>query len=198
MVRKSQKSQQVKNVMVSDENETIVELTSPSTSVNDSNEVSDTLNEDNPVTIYVNKLNKYVENISKMNHELKQLVHIGKTLEKDFNQIVKLLAKKNKNKNENRTLTGFAMPSYLTDEMYEFLNIEKGKKVHRIDVTRSINKYIEENGFRRETDKRFFVPNDILHNLFRSTEKDEVSYFNLQAYIKHHFVKEYTPQPSNI
>jgi len=155
-------------------------------------------NNDNPVTIYVNKLNKYVETIAKMNSELKQLVTVGKTLEKDFNQIVKLLAKKNKNKsNENRALTGFAMPTYLTDEMYDFLNehtemkIENGQKVHRIAVTRTLNKYIKDNGLRQEKDKRYFTPNSTLHRIFRSTENDEVSYFNLQKYIKHHFLKEY-------
>jgi hypothetical protein len=157
-------------------------------------------NNDNPVTIYVNKLNKYVETIAKMNSELKQLVSVGKTLEKDFNQIVKLLAKKNKNKsNENRALTGFAMPTYLTDEMYDFLNentelkLEKGQKVHRIAVTRMLNKYIKDKGLRKEDDKRYFVPNTTLHRIFRSTENDEVSYFNLQKYIKHHFIKEYKP-----
>ena len=157
-------------------------------------------NSDNPVTIYVNKLNKYVETIAKMNSELKQLVSVGKTLEKDFNQIVKLLAKKNKNKsNENRALTGFAMPTYLTDEMYDFLNkntelkVEKGQKVYRIAVTRMLNKYIKDEGLRKEDDKRYFVPNTTLHRIFRSTENDEVSYFNLQKYIKHHFIKEYKP-----
>ena len=155
-------------------------------------------NNDNPVTVYVNKLNKYVETIAKMNSELKQLVTVGKTLEKDFNQIVKLLAKKNKSKsNENRALTGFAMPTYLTDEMYDFLNehtemkIEKGQKVYRIAVTRTLNKYIKDNGLRQEKDKRYFTPNSTLHHIFRSTENDEVSYFNLQKYIKHHFLKEY-------
>ena len=155
-------------------------------------------NNDNPVTIYVDKLNKYVENIAKMNSELKHLVSVGKTLEKDFNHIVKLLAKKNKNKsNENRALTGFAMPIYLTDEMHDFLKentemkLEKGQKVHRIAVTRMLNKYIKDQGLRKEEDKRFIDPNITLHRLFRSTEKDEVSYFNLQKYIKHHFIKEY-------
>lgn len=155
-------------------------------------------NTDNPVTIYVSKLNKYVETIAKMNSELKQLVVVGKTLEKDFNHIVKVLAKKNKTKsNENRALTGFAMPTYLTDEMYDFLNehtelkLEKGEKVLRIVVTRMLNRYIKDQGLRQETDKRYFVPNEILHRIFKSTETDEVSYFNLQKYIKHHFIKEY-------
>lgn len=157
-----------------------------------------TENNDNPVTIYVSKLNKYVETIAKMNSELKQLVIVGKTLEKDFNHIVKVLAKKNKTKsNENRALTGFAMPTYLTDEMYDFLNehtelkLEKGEKVLRIIVTRMLNKYIKDYGLRQEKDKRYFTPNSTLHRIFKSTETDEVSYFNLQKYIKHHFIKEY-------
>jgi hypothetical protein len=176
----------------------IKNVTSDNTKVTTPKNEQLTENTDNPVTIYVSKLNKYVETIAKMNSELKQLVVVGKTLEKDFNHIVKLLAKKNKTKsNENRTLTGFAMPTYLTDEMYNFLNehtelkLEKGEKVLRIVVTRMLNKYIKDHGLRQKTDQRYFVPNEILHRIFKSTETDEVSYFNLQKYIKHHFIKEY-------
>lgn len=146
----------------------------------------------NPVSIYVNKLNNYVERITTMNKELKELVNVGKSLEKDFNNIVKIMTKKNKNKSngERRHPSGFAVASVLSEEMYEFLNIKKGEKVPRKDVTRMMNDYITKNELRNPDDKRIIVPNEALRKIFNSNETDTITYFNLQSYIKHHFIKE--------
>lgn len=145
----------------------------------------------NPVSVYVSKLNNYVERITTMNKELKELVNVGKSLEKDFNNIVKVMSKKSKNKsNEKRHPSGFAVPYKLSDELYLFLNIKNGEKVPRNDVTRMINEYITSNSLRDEKDKRIIKPNVALHKIFNSTNKDSITYFNLQSYIKHHFIKE--------
>lgn len=143
----------------------------------------------NPVSVYVNKLNNYVDRISAMNKELKEMVSIGKTLEKDFNNIVKVLSKKNK-KTSDRPKSGFAMPSLLSNELYEFMKIPHGELVHRTDVTRRLNEYIKSNELRREDNKRFIIPDATLQKILRSKNDDEVTYFNLQHYLKHHYVKE--------
>ena len=147
--------------------------------------------ENNPVSVYVSKLNNYVDRISSMNKELKELVNVGKSLEKDFNNIVKVMSKKNKKtSSEKRHPSGFAVPYKLSDELYVFLSIDKGEKVPRNDVTRMINEYIKENGLRDTKDKRIIMPNTELHQIFNSTPSDSITYFNLQSYIKHHFIKE--------
>jgi len=144
----------------------------------------------NPVSVYVGKLNNYVERITTMNKELKELVNVGKSLEKDFNNIVRIMSKKNKNKsNEKRHPSGFAVPYKLSDELYTFLNINKGEKVPRNDVTRMINEYITKNELRDTKDKRIIKPNNELHKIFNSSNNDSITYFNLQSYIKHHFIK---------
>lgn len=145
----------------------------------------------NPVSVYVSKLNNYVDRITTMNKELKELVNVGKSLEKDFNNIVKVMSKKNKNKsNEKRHPSGFAVPYKLSEELYSFLNINNGEKVPRNDVTRMINEYITKNNLRDEKDKRIIKPNNELHKIFNSSNDDSITYFNLQSYIKHHFIKE--------
>ena len=145
----------------------------------------------NPVSVYVSKLNNYVDRITTMNKELKELVNVGKSLEKDFNNIVRIMSKKNKNKsNEKRHPSGFAVPYKLSEELYTFLNINKGEKVPRNDVTRMINEYITKNELRDTKDKRIIKPNKELHKIFNSSNNDSITYFNLQSYIKHHFIKE--------
>lgn len=148
--------------------------------------------DNNPANVYQSKLNAYFERVSAVNKELKELVSQGRTLEKEFQQIMKAMSKKSKyvKSNDDRPLSGFAMPSLLSDELYEFLQLEKGIKVPRKDVTRKINDYIKTNGLRDENDKRKIKPNSELHKIFRSSDKDNITYFNLQTYMKHHFIKD--------
>jgi chromatin remodeling complex protein RSC6 len=186
-----QKNNGKKENVNSDEKPKVVsEVVSEETKTVPKEETDETNESQNPVSVYISKLNNYVDRINNMNKELKELVNVGKTLEKDFGVIVKVLSKKNKFKsNENRPLSGFAMPSLLSDELYEFLNIEKGTKVPRKDVTRKINEYIKENNLRDESDKRNIRPNKELHKIFNSDDTSKITYFNLQSYLKHHFVK---------
>ena len=123
---------------------------------------------------------------------------MGKTLEKEFSSVIKAMSKqKNKNKNgENRSLSGFAIPSLLTPELYKFLHehsnpqIEEGQLVPRKDVTKMLNRYIIENKLRNDKDKRQIIPDENLKRIFNCTDSDQVTYFNLQTYLKHHFIKQ--------
>jgi chromatin remodeling complex protein RSC6 len=178
--------------------ETVVETPVVETPVKETveevqNEKQEEKQEENPVTNYVNKFSSFVEKLGQINKELKELGVQGKTLEKEFNNIVKILSKnrgKATRSTESRPLSGFAMPTYLSDELYEFLGIEKGTKVPRKEVTKMINQYILKNSLRDENDKRNILPNDELHTIFKSDSTHKISYFNLQSYMKHHFIRE--------
>lgn len=186
VVQKTSKNKTVVEEHVSEENTT---EGSDTASCGGDKKKEDDIN--NPVSVYVSKLNNYVDRITTMNKELKELVNVGKSLEKDFNNIVKMMSKKNKNKsNEKRHPSGFAVPYKLSEELYSFLNINNGEKVPRNDVTRMINEYITKNSLRDEKDKRIIIPNKELHKIFNSSNEDSITYFNLQSYIKHHFIKE--------
>lgn len=149
---------------------------------------------------FTSKLSLFTAKVASINKDVKELQSIGKTLEKDFNNVVKVISKqKNKSKNnENKTASGFAMPTLLSQEMYEFLGIKEGTLVLRTDVTKRLNAYIKKNELRREDDKRNILPDAALMKLLRCTEKDEVSYFTLQRFIKHHFIKGTIPKQEPI
>ena len=142
---------------------------------------------------FLELLNNYTERVTTVTKELKELTSIGKSLEKEFNYVVKQISKQKKNRrSENRPLSGFAMPSLLTDELYTFLKIEHGTLVPRKDVTRMINEYITSNNLRDEADKRRIMPNEELKQIFKCDGSEQITYFNLQTYMKHHFIKSTT------
>lgn len=141
--------------------------------------------------VFYTKLSNFISKIASINKEVKELQTMGKTLEKDFNNVIKVLSKqKNKNKNsELKRASGFAMPSLLSTELYQFLGITEGELVPRTDVTKLLNNYIVENGLRNEEDKRQILPDEKLKKILNCTDDDDVHYFNLQQFLKHHFIK---------
>jgi upstream activation factor subunit UAF30 len=144
--------------------------------------------------VFYTKLSSFISKIASINKEVKELQVMGKTLEKDFNNVIKVMSKqKNKNKNsESKRASGFAMPSLLSTELYQFLGIKEGELVPRTDVTKMLNNYIVKNGLRNEKDKRKILPDEKLKKILNCTDDDDVHYFNLQQFLKHHFIKRDT------
>lgn len=156
------------------------------TEVNDNNE-----NKNESAQIYQTKLIELMEKINEGVKAQKELLNLTKNLEKDFNKIAKTMNKlqKQKARKSSRPLSGFAIPSKLSDELYEFLKIQPETLIARKDVTKMINEYIKENDCRDQKDRRKIIPNEKLKVLFNCEDNAEITYFNLQSYMKHHYVK---------
>jgi chromatin remodeling complex protein RSC6 len=85
-----------------------------------------------------------------------------------------------------RSPSGFAKPTRLSEELCSFLGVPAGTEMARTDVTRMLNNYIKQHGLQDPTDKRSIKPNEDLQKIL---EPGDVTYFNLQAKIKRHFIK---------
>ena len=88
-----------------------------------------------------------------------------------------------------RIPSGFVKPTLISDELAMFLGEPVGIEMARTDVSRAINRYIIENGLQDTENGRKINPDEKLTNLLRLKEEDELTYFNLQKYMKHHFIK---------
>jgi chromatin remodeling complex protein RSC6 len=99
-------------------------------------------------------------------------------------------SQKRKSSSNPRKVSGFRKPTLISDELASFLEKPAGTIMARTDVTRFINKYIVTNNLKNPENGRFIFPDEKLAVLLNHT-KDSVplSYFNLQKFIKHHFIK---------
>jgi chromatin remodeling complex protein RSC6 len=77
----------------------------------------------------------------------------------------------------------------LTDELAAFLGLKSGEKRSQTEVTKFISAYVKTHSCFDPTFKRRILPNAALAKLLRVADKDEVTYLNLQTYLKVHFVK---------
>lgn len=115
-----------------------------------------------------------------------------KTLEKSVNKEVKIAQKassKKRRNNGNRKPSGFVKPTPISNELAEFLGKTIGTEMARTDVSKEINAYITANGLQDKKNGRQINADEKLSKLLRLTTEDVLTYFNLQRYMKHHFIK---------
>lgn len=113
-----------------------------------------------------------------------------KVVKKDYERLKKTADKvERKRANARSTPNGFAKPTKISDDLCVFLGVPKGTEKSRTEVTREINKYVKSKNLSDPKNKRIIRPDATLKKLLNSKDSDEVTYFNLQKFLKHHFVK---------
>ena len=131
--------------------------------------------------------------------KLQQLVGLFSTVKNDFKTLEKTVAREMKNaqkasskrkrSNVARKPSGFIKPTRISDELADFLGKSVGTEMARTSVSKEINQYIREHSLQDPKNGRKIYPDDKLSKLLKISKEDELTYFNLQRYMKHHFIK---------
>ena len=138
------------------------------------------------------KLNEFSAKLQQISSIFSSMKGDFKTLEKVVSRELKSAAKassKRAKRAGNRAPSGFVKPTRISDELAQFLGKEVGTEMARTSVSKEINAYIRANNLQRPDNGRFIVPDAKLTTLLKIGKDDELSYFNLQRYMKPHFIK---------
>ena len=114
-------------------------------------------------------------------------------LEKAIGKVLKANSKattKKQKRSGNRQPSGFIRPTLISDELATFLGKEVGTELARTAVTNLINSYIKTNNLKDSSNGRQINADEKLSQLLKLTKDDVLTYFNLQRYMKHHFIKK--------
>lgn len=123
---------------------------------------------------------------AKIKGELKGL---RKTVEREQKAAAKN-SKSARKHNPNRKPSGFAKPTRISDELAQFLGKTVGTEMARTDVSKEISNYIKTHNLNDAANKRIIHPDAKLSTLLKYKKGDkQLTYFNLQTFLKHHFVK---------
>ncbi len=143
------------------------------------------------MNVFQSNLQGVINSLNQIKAEFKSL---EKRVQKEARVTQKAMAKRRK-KNTTRAPSGFVKPTRISDELANFLGKELGSEMARTSVTKEINTYIKANNLKDPQNGRIIHPDAKLSALLKVTAKDEVTYFNLQKYMSHHFHKASQPLP---
>jgi chromatin remodeling complex protein RSC6 len=90
----------------------------------------------------------------------------------------------------DRRPSGFIQPRKISNELAKFLGKPVGTEMARTDVSRLINSYIRVNNLQDPQNGRKINPDSKLRSILTIGENDELTYFNLQKYMRHHFIRD--------
>lgn len=88
-----------------------------------------------------------------------------------------------------RANNAFLKQKPLTEELCKFMGVAAGSKRSQTEVTKFISDYVKSHSCFDPSFKRRILPNAALAKLLRVDDKTEVTYLNLQRFLKVHFVK---------
>ena len=127
---------------------------------------------------------------------LKDLLKLVKKEQKLSKKTTKK-TKKNKKSTDGApvTLNGLTRPMSIKKELCEFINKPVDTKLSRTGTAKEVAKYIKKHKLNNEDNKMYWTPDEKLRSILsplneKDKEKGGYSYFNLQRYINHLFIKE--------
>ena len=115
-----------------------------------------------------------------------------KALEKRVARDRKVMNKKMKGRakrvvDPNKPPSGFAKPGPVSEELAKFLGLKNGELIARTEVTKKITEYCKQHNLQKAEDKRTINVDSALKKLLRIKKGEELTFFNLQKYMKVHY-----------
>lgn len=131
--------------------------------------------------------------------KIQQLNVLANSIKTDLRQLEKRCSKeikaaqkssnKRRRKSTNRAPSGFVKPTRISDELAGFLGVPVGTELARTAVTTEIDKYVKLNSLQDKENGRKIIADAKLLSLLKISPTVELTYFNLQKYMRPHFQK---------
>ena len=154
---------------------------------------------DAPVTQVVEESNTEIL-FNKLINQFQDIQMVMKTLHSNLKVLQKevLRERKESKKKESKIKkksdkkknpSGIVKPIAVSTQLADFLGLSKDELIARTDVTSRIIAYIKEHNLQNPVDKRTIIPDTKLSELLKPEDKI-VTFFNLQTFLKVHFIPE--------
>lgn len=135
----------------------------------------------------ITELLKTVQARSALDNTIKASI---KSIEKKVARMTKLMEKcSKKRKTGLAKVSGFEKPTAISDELAKFVGEPVGTFIARTAISKKIHEYVKANNLQDPKNRRIINPDVKLKKLLKTGPGEELSYFNLQKFLKVHFKK---------
>jgi len=166
-----------------------------------------TMSDTPPVPTTDEKYKTLIETVDSLAKQLKAVATTIRSLrrentglQKELEKAVKKSSKKKKERDPNAKPSGFARPTQISRELAEFLGTDPDEFMARTEVTKKITAFVKLHNLQKEDNRRNIdltrgEEGAKLKNLLSPVldpatgDPIELTFFNLQRYLKHHFPK---------
>jgi len=159
-------------------------------------EVVDTVKEVTPSDQLKNLLSLLADQSNRLKMVVNTVKNVIKDVEKQSKELEKIRNKKTRVKTqrkEDAQPSGITKPVAISKELSLFLGVEPGVLVPRNEVTKGVSDYVRKNELFDPSNKQKFLltskPEGTKLWKLLGEPVDEVTYFNLQRYLKPHYIK---------
>ena len=143
------------------------------------------------------------EHSSQVKNLMNSVRAVLKDVERQGKELDKFRNKKSRNSTERKLSgvpSGITKPVAISDELARFLGVEPGTLVPRNEVTKGVSSYVRQFELSDPANKQKFVlsskPEGAILKSLLGNPTEEVTYFNLQRYLKHHYIQLAVPEKS--
>lgn len=179
--------------------EQVVEKTVENSSTSVNNE--ETVVEPTTLTVNVEEsnteilFNKFISQFQDIQSVMKTLYSNLKVLQREV-MLERKKSKKNESKikkksDKKKNPSGIVKPTSISPELSKFLGMQLGEKIARTDVTSKVIAYVKEHNLQNPSFKKQILPDEKLKELLQPGDT-VVTFFNLQTFLKNHFVSSTT------
>ena len=167
----------------------VVEVAAPVAPAPAADAVVDVVTLSSKLGDFSSKIQQVAALLTSMKSEYKTL---ERTVARELKQVAKSGGKKRKS-SANKNPSGFVKPTKISEELIAFLGKESGTEMSRVEVSKEINTYINEHKLKDEKCGRQINPDANLSKLLKIQKDEILTFFNLQRYLKIHFIKAVIP-----
>lgn len=139
---------------------------------------------------YNAEFDSLITQMTQMRSTMSEMINYARKIQKNVTKDLKAAEKKSRRMNakkSKREPSGFAKPAVISNELCDFLGKPYGTEMARTEVTKYLTTYIKDNQLQQPEDKRKISPDKKLFSLLKLKKDDQVTYFNLQKWMKPHF-----------
>lgn len=129
-----------------------------------------------------------VQSVMKTLHS--NLKVLQKEVQRERKENKKLASKKKKG--TKKTLSGFAVASPITPVLADFLGLGHDEMIPRTETTSKVIAYVKAHDLQNPANKKQIIPDAKLGAVLQSGS-EVVTFFNLQTFLKKHFLPRPTP-----